>query len=67
MCGNRELVELVTLWKNTESQHCDNDNNDNDDNVMCVSVWFEFFGGLMSKPVIYVVEGTCPNKEGDLI
>jgi hypothetical protein len=32
----------------THNQHCNNDNNDNDDNddnVMCVSMWFELFGG----------------------
>ena len=37
----------------TQSQYCNNDNNYNDDSVMCVNVWFEFFSGKMSRPMIY--------------
>ena len=30
----------------TQSQHCNNDDNEKDDNMMRVSMWFEFVGGL---------------------
>ena len=41
MHDNKELMSLVTLWNNTKStlQY-----HDNDDNMMCTSMWFEFFG-----------------------
>ena len=29
-----------------EQHKVNNDNNYNDDNVLCASMWFEFFGGL---------------------
>ncbi len=40
MHDNRESMYHYGI---THNQHC---NNDNDDNVMRVSMWFEFFGGL---------------------
>ena len=30
----------------TQTQHCIDDNKYNDDNVMCASIWFQYFGGL---------------------
>ena len=44
MHENRELVWRYGI---RQSQHWNNDNNYNDDYVMCVSVWFEFFDGLL--------------------
>ena len=29
-----------------QTQHCNNDNNDNDGNMMHMTVWIEYFGGL---------------------
>ena len=50
------IKNYCSVWHHgtTQSQHPNNDNNYNDDNVMCASVWFEYFGGLLkSKPMIY--------------
>ena len=64
MGGKRVLVSYVTVWSSMQSQHCNDDNNGNDDNVMCASVWFEFFGAfvLISNHVVYGRE-ICDQKE----
>ena len=47
----------------TQSQHCSNDVNVNDDNVMCASVWFEFFGNIFLFENLSYLGGKRDNKE----
>ena len=46
----------------TQSQHCNINNNNNDDNVMRVSVWFEFFDGLFNVKSRDVWEGNMTTR-----
>ena len=37
-------MRICDIMEEYKNQPC---NNDNDDNVMCVSMWVGFFGGLL--------------------
>ena len=55
----RENRESMNVWHYgiTKSQHCNNDN------IMCVSLWFEFFGWLPYCQNPWCKGGKCDNKE----
>ena len=60
--------DLYNMWQHgiTWSQNCKNENICNDDNMMCASVWFEFFVGLLQCQNPWYMGGECDNKDWDL-
>ena len=43
----------------TQSQHCNHDDNYSNDNVICMSLWFEFFGGYFNVKTFDIWEGNA--------